>query len=224
VCEFLLTGVASGREMTATPSIDLPRWMAERLSEAGPDLLRNMMQAFAEALMSADAEAVCAASATPTQPRPQERPQQLSEPGLGHLGGKHRPGCAEASRGFVFPGLAVGAASAGRIGAVSTVASQLSVRGQHPTDGETVEEVGIARLSKSQLWEMAKDLDGHVEAFCTRRPTRRPGHNRGLCWTPKRQTVPHALVVLACRRPWKSAHRRSRNCPLVAMKAARWWP
>ena len=27
-----------------------------------------------------------------------------------------------------------------------------------------------------------------------------------------------------CRRPWKSAHRRPRNCPLVAMKTAHWWP
>ena len=47
--------------MTATPSIDLPAWMAEQLSEASPDLLRQMVQTFAEALMSADADAVCGA-------------------------------------------------------------------------------------------------------------------------------------------------------------------
>ena len=47
--------------MTATQSIDLPGWMAEQLSEASPDLLRDMMQTFAEALMSADADAVCGA-------------------------------------------------------------------------------------------------------------------------------------------------------------------
>ena len=47
--------------MTATPSIDLPSWMAEQLSQASPDLLRNMIQTFAEALMSADADAVCGA-------------------------------------------------------------------------------------------------------------------------------------------------------------------
>jgi hypothetical protein len=47
--------------MTATPSIDLPGWMAEQLSQASPDLLRNMIQTFAEALMSADADAVCGA-------------------------------------------------------------------------------------------------------------------------------------------------------------------
>ena len=47
--------------MTATPSIDLPGWMAEQLSQASPDLLRAMLQTFAEALMSADADAVCGA-------------------------------------------------------------------------------------------------------------------------------------------------------------------
>jgi len=48
--------------MTATPSIDLPGWMAEQLSQASPDLLRSMIQTFAEALMSADADAVCGAA------------------------------------------------------------------------------------------------------------------------------------------------------------------
>ena len=47
--------------MTATPSIDLRGWMAEQLSQASPDLLRNLIQTFAEALMSADADAVCGA-------------------------------------------------------------------------------------------------------------------------------------------------------------------
>ena len=45
--------------MTAGPSIDLPAWMTEQLSQASPDLLRQMVQTFAEALMSADADAVC---------------------------------------------------------------------------------------------------------------------------------------------------------------------
>jgi transposase-like protein len=48
--------------MTATPSIELPAWMAEQLSQASPDLLRQMVQIFAEALMSADPDAVCGAA------------------------------------------------------------------------------------------------------------------------------------------------------------------
>jgi hypothetical protein len=34
--------------MTATPSIDLPAWMAEQLSHANPDLLRQMVQISAD--------------------------------------------------------------------------------------------------------------------------------------------------------------------------------
>ena len=47
--------------MTATSSVELPAWMAEQLSQASPDLLRQMVQIFAEALMSDDADAVCGA-------------------------------------------------------------------------------------------------------------------------------------------------------------------
>jgi putative transposase len=47
--------------MTATPSIDLSGWLEERLAQASPDLLRSMVQTFAEALIGAEADAVCGA-------------------------------------------------------------------------------------------------------------------------------------------------------------------
>jgi transposase-like protein len=47
--------------MAATPSIDVSGWLHEQLAQASPDLLRAMVTAFAEALMSAEAEAVCGA-------------------------------------------------------------------------------------------------------------------------------------------------------------------
>jgi hypothetical protein len=55
--------------MTATSSIDLPSWMAEQLSQASPDLLGNMIQTFAEALMSADADPVLWRRLRPAQHR-----------------------------------------------------------------------------------------------------------------------------------------------------------
>jgi putative transposase len=36
-------------------------WLAEQLAQASPDLLREMVKGFAEALMSAEADAVCGA-------------------------------------------------------------------------------------------------------------------------------------------------------------------
>jgi transposase-like protein len=47
--------------MTAVPSIDVSGWLEEQLAQASPDLLRSMVQSFAEALMSAEADAVCGA-------------------------------------------------------------------------------------------------------------------------------------------------------------------
>lgn len=48
--------------MTAAPSIDMPGWLHEHLEQASPDLLRGMVRSFAQALMSADADAVCGAA------------------------------------------------------------------------------------------------------------------------------------------------------------------
>ena len=48
--------------MTVDPnSIDLPTFMAEHLQRAEPDLLRSMLSTFVQALMSAEADAICGA-------------------------------------------------------------------------------------------------------------------------------------------------------------------
>jgi len=41
--------------------MDVSGWLRKQLEEASPDLLRVMVKEFAEALMSADADAVCGA-------------------------------------------------------------------------------------------------------------------------------------------------------------------
>ena len=45
--------------MAATPSIDVSGWLDEQLAQASPDLLRAIVNTFAEAIMAADADAVC---------------------------------------------------------------------------------------------------------------------------------------------------------------------
>jgi hypothetical protein len=42
-------------------TMDVSSWLRKQLEEASPDLLRLMVKDFAEALMSADADAVCGA-------------------------------------------------------------------------------------------------------------------------------------------------------------------
>jgi putative transposase len=47
--------------MAARPSVDVPGWLDDQLAQASPDLLRAMLKTFVEALLSADADAVCGA-------------------------------------------------------------------------------------------------------------------------------------------------------------------
>ena len=53
--------------MAAGPSIDVSGWLDEQLAQASPDLLRAMVKTFAEAIMAADADAVCNARLPGTQ-------------------------------------------------------------------------------------------------------------------------------------------------------------
>ena len=45
-----------------TNTMDAASWLRKQLEQASPDLLREMVQSFAEALMSADADALCGAA------------------------------------------------------------------------------------------------------------------------------------------------------------------
>ena len=57
--------------MTVKPSIDPARLIEEQLSQASPDLLRELLTMFINTLMSAEADAVCgAASARPARTGP----------------------------------------------------------------------------------------------------------------------------------------------------------
>jgi len=48
--------------MTANHSIDPAQFLSERLEHAEPDLLRAMLKTFIDALMGAEADALCGAS------------------------------------------------------------------------------------------------------------------------------------------------------------------
>ena len=71
--------------MTVDPnSIDLPAFMAEHLQRAEPDLLRSMLSTFVQALMSAEADAICGAPYGERSPGADQLPQRLPDPGLRH--------------------------------------------------------------------------------------------------------------------------------------------
>jgi putative transposase len=154
--------------MTANPSIDPAGFLAEHLERAEPDLLRAMLRTFVEALMGAEADAVCGA---PYGVRSEERTN--SRNGYRAREWDTRTGTVEVAipklrNGSYFPDwLLERRRRAER--ALTTVVATCYLLGVSTRRMEKlVETLGITRLSKSQVSVMARELDEQVEAFRTR--------------------------------------------------------
>ena len=154
--------------MTATPSIDLPAWMAEQLSQASPDLLRQMVQIFAEALMSADADAVCGAAYGQRSPDRKNIRNGYRWRGWDTRAGSIELAVPKLREGSYFPDWLLERRRRAESALVSVVATSYLLGVSTRRMEKLVETLGITRLSKSQVSEMAKDLDSQVEAFRTR--------------------------------------------------------
>jgi putative transposase len=154
--------------MTATPSIELPAWMAEQLSQASPDLLRQMVQIFAEALMSADADAVCGAAYGQRSPDRTNTRNGYRWRGWDTRAGSIELAVPKLREGSYFPDWLLERRRRAESALVSVVATSYLLGVSTRRMERLVETLGITRLSKSQVSEMAKDLDSQVEAFRTR--------------------------------------------------------
>ena len=71
---------------TADVSIDPARFLSEQLDRASPDLLRWLLKTFVDALMAAEADAVCGAPYGETVTGSGELPQRVPAAGVGHGG------------------------------------------------------------------------------------------------------------------------------------------
>ena len=154
--------------MTANPSIDPARFLAEHLERAEPDLLRSMLKTFIDALMGAEADALCGA---PYGARSEERVNSRNgyrarewDTRAGTIGVE----IPRLRQGSYFPDwLLERRRRAER--ALTTVVATCYLLGVSTRRMEKlVETLGITRLSKSQVSVMAKDLDEQVESFRTR--------------------------------------------------------
>jgi putative transposase len=154
--------------MTATPSIELPKWMAEQLSQASPDLLRQMVQIFAEALMSAEADAVCGAAYGQRSPDRRNIRNGYRSRGWDTRAGSIELAVPKLREGSYFPDWLLERRRRAESALVSVVATSYLLGVSTRRMEKLVETLGITGLSKSQVSEMAKDLDSQVEAFRTR--------------------------------------------------------
>jgi putative transposase len=154
--------------MTAGPSIDVSGWLEEQLAQASPDLLRAMVTTFAEALMGAEADAVCGAGYG-------ERSQERTNTRNGYRrrdwdtrAGSISLAIPKLRQGSYFPDWLLERRRRAEAALVTVVATSYLLGVSTRRMEKLVETLGITRLSKSQVSEMAKDLDAQVEAFRTR--------------------------------------------------------
>jgi putative transposase len=154
--------------MTVTPNPnDLPA-VLEQLQQAEPDLLRSMLTAFVQALMSADADAPCGAEYGSRGP---DRTNRRN--GYRHREWDTRAGTIELAipklrEGSYFPDWLLERRKRAERALISVVATSYLLGVSTRRMEKLVDQLGITRLSKSQVSVMAKDLDAQVEAFRTR--------------------------------------------------------
>ena len=154
--------------MTAPTSIDPARLLHEQLDHAAPDLLRHLLGTFIDALMGAEADALCGASYGQTSA---DRVNIRN-------GYRHRPFDTRAGTldvaipklrsGTYFPDWLLERRRRAERALTSVVATCYLLGVSTRRMERLVESLGVTRLSKSQVSVMAAELDEQVAAFRTR--------------------------------------------------------
>ena len=154
--------------MATGPQINPAQFLSEQLQSASPDLLRSMLSTFIETLMSGEADALCGA------PYGMPSPDRVnSRNGYRHRDFDTRAGTLDVAipklrSGTYFPDWLLERRKRAEAALTSVVATCYLLGVSTRRMEKLVESLGITRLSKSQVSEMARDLDGQVEAFRTR--------------------------------------------------------
>ena len=154
--------------MTAVPSIDPARMLHEQLAQASPDLLRELLTTFVNTLLSAEADAVCGAGYG------QASPERVNiRNGYRHRDLDTRVGTIDVAipklrTGSYFPEWLLERRRRAEAALTSVVATCYLLGVSTRRMDRLVQSLGITGLSRSQVSEMAKDLDAHVADFRTR--------------------------------------------------------
>ena len=154
--------------MTAPHIVDPGRLLGEALSGASPDLMRHLLATVINALLSAEADAVCGAeygqqSVDRTAQRNGYRYRELDT----------RVGTIDVAipklrQGTFFPEWLLERRKRAESALISVVATCYLLGVSTRRMDKLVKTLGIDSLSKSQVSRMAQELDAHVTAFRTR--------------------------------------------------------
>ncbi len=155
--------------MTVNPSIDPARLLEEQLAQASPDLLRELLTVFVNTLMSAEADAVCGAAYGQASPERTNRRNGYRHRDFDTRAGTLDVAVPKLRTGSYFPEWLLERRKRAERALTSVVATCYLLGVSTRRMDKLVTSLGITTLSKSQVSEMAKELDAHVEEFRTRR-------------------------------------------------------
>jgi len=154
--------------MTAGPSIDPEQFLHEQLAQASPDLMRDMLETFINTLLSAQADTVCGAEYGVRSEARTNRRNGYRHRDLDTRVGTIDVAVPKLREGSYFPDWLLQRRRRSEAALTSVVATCYLLGVSTRRMDKLVQSLGITGLSKSQVSEMAKDLDEQVEQFRTR--------------------------------------------------------
>ena len=149
-------------------TMEMSGWLRKQLEEASPDLLRAMVKEFAEALMSSDADAVCGAGYGERSPERVNRRNGYRERDWDTRVGSIELAVPKLREGSYFPDWLLQPRRRAEQAFVSVIADAYLAGVSTRRVEKLVQQLGVERMSKSQVSRLAKSLDAIVEDFRTR--------------------------------------------------------
>jgi putative transposase len=149
-------------------TMELSSWLRKQLEQASPDLLRAMVQDFAEALMGAEADALCGAGYGERTPERLNRRNGYREREWDTRVGTIELAVPKLRAGSYFPDWLLQPRRRAEQAFVSVIADAYLAGVSTRRVEKLVQQLGVERMSKSQVSRLAKSLDQVVADFRTR--------------------------------------------------------
>src|SRR5881392_1354672 len=148
--------------------MDVSVWLRKQLEETSPDLLRAMVKEFAEALMGAEVDALCGAAYGERSPERVNRRNGYRERDWDTRVGSIELAVPKLREGSYFPDWLLQPRRRAEQAFVSVIADAYLAGVSTRRVEKLVQQLGVERMSRSQVSRLAKSLDQIVEDFRTR--------------------------------------------------------
>src|SRR5216117_3247764 len=148
--------------------MELSSWLRKQFEQASPDLLRAMVQDFAQALMGAEADALCGAGYGERSPERVNIRNGYRERDWDTRVGSIELAVPKLREGSYFPDWLLQPRRRAEQASVSVIADAYLAGVSTRRVEKLVQQLGVERMSRSQVSRLAKSLDQIVEDFRTR--------------------------------------------------------